>query len=230
MDNTDEKIELKSEEKKTEEKKTEEKKTEEKKTEEKTAEEKKAEQNKAVDAEVLVEEKDDLRKHTLPVRKLRYARAFIMELFIVVLIIYLLVGVIYGVLSAPNGDMYPVAAAGDLLVYYRLDKDVKSQDIIVYTEDTAMRVGRVVAKGGDILDITEEGNVIVNGSTVIEPNIHTPTYRFERYVEYPVTLEENECFVLCEQRNGTEDSRYLGPIRKSMIKGTVITIIRRNSL
>ena len=186
----------------------------------------------AVDGEIIQEESQEAEKskHTLPTRKLRYARAFVMELFCVVVIMYVLLGIVFGVAAAPNDDMYPVAASGDLLVYYRLDKDVSSQDIITFKQNGTFFVGRVVGKGGDIIDITDSGNLVVNGHNVVEPNIHTPTYKFEGYVDYPITLGEDECFVLCEKRNGTEDSRYFGRVPKSNIKGTVITVIRRNSL
>lgn len=187
--------------------------------------------------DVKVTVKDDsqeesviLKKHTTPVRKLRYARAFVMEFFCVVLIIYVFFSFVFGIFVAPNDDMYPVAASGDLMMYYRLDKDVLSKDIIFFEEDGVMRTARVIARGGDTVDITEDGGVIVNGNTIIETNIHTPTYRYEGYIDYPVKLGEDECFVLCEARNGTEDSRYFGPVHKSMIKGTTILVLRRNSL
>lgn len=187
--------------------------------------------------DVKVTVKDDsqeesviLKKHTTPVRKLRYARAFVMELFCVVLIVYVFFNFIFGIFVAPNDDMYPVAASGDLMMYYRLDKDVLSKDIIVFEEDGVMRTARVIGRGGDTVDITDDGSVIVNGNTIIETNIHTATYRYEGYIDYPVKLGEDECFVLCEARNGTEDSRYFGPVHKSMIKGTTILILRRNSL
>lgn len=186
-----------------------------------------------VDAEIVEEipaEETVHEKHTTTTRKLRYGRAFVMELLSVLIILYILVGVIFGIAAAPNDDMYPVAAAGDLVIYYRFDKDVRSQDIIVFKTNGAERVGRVIAKSGDKVDITDEGTVKVNDNTIIEPNIHAATYRFEGYVDYPVNLENGQCFVLCDVRNGTEDSRYFGAVSKNSIKGTVITVIRRNKL
>lgn len=194
------------------------------------------EENEIVDAEIVEEIKEveeidpEAAKHTIVTRKLRYGRSFLMEIFCVIVIIFILLGFIFGVDSAPNDDMYPVAASGDVLVYYRMDKDVRSQDIIVFKNGGSTRVSRVIARGGDTIDITDAGTVVVNGNTIIEPNIHIATYRFEGYVDYPITLKEDECFVLCEARNGTEDSRYFGPVSKNSIKGTVITVIRRNHL
>ena len=49
-------------------------------------------------------------------------------------------------------------------------------------------------------------------------------------LEYPLTLEEGECFALADSRNGGTDSRFFGPVLNSEILGTVITIVRRNAL
>lgn len=49
-------------------------------------------------------------------------------------------------------------------------------------------------------------------------------------IVYPVTLAEDEVFVLCDYREGAKDSRYFGPVSKSEIKGKVITIVRRSNL
>ena len=65
---------------------------------------------------------------------------------------------------------------------------------------------------------------------MIESNIFYSTPRYEGFVEYPLVLGEDECFVLVDKRNGGEDSRYYGPVDKDEILGTVITVVRRNSL
>ena len=91
-------------------------------------------------------------------------------------------------------------------------------------------MGRVAAHGGDTVEITEDAQLSVNGSTVIENDIYYSTPRYESEIAYPVTLAENEVFVLCDYREGAKDSRYFGPVSKSEIKGKVITIVRRSNL
>lgn len=49
-------------------------------------------------------------------------------------------------------------------------------------------VGRVVAHGGDTVEITEDAQLSVNGSTVIENDIYYSTPRYESGIAYPVTL------------------------------------------
>ncbi len=163
-------------------------------------------------------------------RRLRYTQSFVAELILVVFFAYLLFGVIFGLETAPNNDMKPAFAAGDLLLYFRFDKDVLSRDIIVFEKNDTIYAGRVIAKEGDTVEITDNEQVVVNGNTIIETDIYAATPRFEGFVDYPLTLNKGECFVLCDSRAGSEDSRYFGPVSRSEIKGTVINILRRNSL
>lgn len=129
-----------------------------------------------------------------------------------------------------NEDMMPRISSGDLLLYYRLQQSFVSGDVIVLQKDGKRYVGRVAAHGGDTVEITEDAQLSVNGSTVIENDIYYSTPRYESEIAYPVTLAENEVFVLCDYREGAKDSRYFGPVSKSEIKGKVITIVRRSNL
>lgn len=155
---------------------------------------------------------------------------FCLQALVLVMIVYALFGFIVGITSMPNDDMYPRIDSGDFLLFYRLDKDPKAQDILVFEKNGTRYVGRVVAVGGDTVEITKKGSVLVNGYTMVETNIFYETYPLEGFVKYPLTLEPDECFVLSDQRKGTEDSRFFGPVRKREIEGTVISVTRRTNL
>lgn len=163
-------------------------------------------------------------------------QSFAIRLIVFLLAVWVLFFQVIGVLRMPSTDMYPRVDGGDLLLFYRLDKDVKPQDIIVIEKETPLVaekqtfVCRVVAVAGDTLEITDGGNLVVNGNTILESNIFYSTPRYEGFVSYPLTLGEDECFVLADKRDGGTDSRFFGPVNKSEIDGTVITILRRNNL
>lgn len=169
-------------------------------------------------------------------KNLRRMQTSVIRFLILLFIIWILFFLIVGLKEMPTGDMYPRIDAGDLLLYYRLDKDVNAQDIIVINKempDTGEEetfVSRVVAVQGDTVDITDEGGLVINGNTMIETNIFYSTPRYQSNVEYPLTLGEEECFVLADSREEGTDSRYFGAVRKSEIAGTVIMINRRNNL
>jgi len=91
-------------------------------------------------------------------------------------------------------------------------------------------IGRVVAAPGDTVEVTDSQRLIINGNAMIESGIFYPTNAYAGYTEYPVTLGENEYFILADFRNGGVDSRFYGPVNAEEIQGTVITILRRNNL
>lgn len=166
-------------------------------------------------------------KHRSPMNPMH---VFFIHAFVIVLILWLMFGFICGLATAPNNDMSPQIKTSDLLLYYRLDKHPKAQDVvIVYINDTRY-VGRIVAAAGDTVEITDEETLVINGNTMNESNIYTPTPNYEGFVEYPVTLSQGEYFVLSDNRNGGEDSRYYGVVKENEILGTVITVVRRNNI
>ena len=129
-------------------------------------------------------------------------RLFLTRLTAMVLLMWVLFGLIFGICPMKNEDMMPRISSGDLLLYYRLQQNFVSGD----------------------------AQLSVNGSTVIENDIYYSTPRYESGIAYPVTLAEDEVFVLCDYREGAKDSRYFGPVSKFEIKGKVITIVRRSNL
>ena len=157
-------------------------------------------------------------------------RLFLTRLIAMVLLMWVLFGLIFGICPMKNEDMMPRISSGDLLLYYRLQQNFVSGDVIVLQKDGKRYVSRIVAHGGDTVEITEDAQLSVNGSIVIENNIYYATPQYEDGIAYPVTLAEDEVFVLCDYREGAKDSRYFGPVNKSEIKGKVITIVRRSDL
>lgn len=184
-----------------------------------------------------LDEQERIRKIEKAERAVRRYQSFLLRLVLFVLVLWVLFFKVIGLTHAPNGDMYPRMDAGDLVLFYRLDKDVQAQDVIIL--ETVMPdshgkkevyCARVVAVAGDTVDITDDERLIINGNQVIETNIFSSTPRYEGFLEYPVTLGANECFVLADKRQGGTDSRYFGPVSKDKIAGTVITILRRLNL
>ena len=161
----------------------------------------------------------------------------ILRLLVVLLIVWVLFFKVVGVIHVPNNDMFPRLDGGDLALYYRLDSNIRSQDVVVVQVTTpdspnskVLYVGRVVARGGDTVEITDDERLVVNGNTVLESRIFYSTPRYEGFTEYPLTLGANEYFLLVDSRQGGTDSRYYGAVDRSDILGTVITVARRNNL
>ena len=170
-------------------------------------------------------------------RRVRALCSFLVKTVLLAAVIYVLFFHIVGIAMMPSRDMYPRLDSGDMLLYYRLEKNIKYQDIIVFDKaaedggEAQLFVSRVIGAPGDTVEITEERGLTVNGNTVIESNIFYPTMPYEEGIaEYPVKLGEGEYFVLADQRNGGMDSRYFGIVNISEIRGVVITMVRRSNL
>ncbi len=161
---------------------------------------------------------------------------FLLRLIVLMLVVWVFLFKIVGITHMPSEDMSPRLDSGDLLLYYRLDRDVKAQDVIVIEksipdhEDRQIFVSRVVATAGDTVEISDSERLIINGKPVLEPNIFFSTPRYEGFTEYPLTLEEGQCFVLADSREGGTDSRFFGAVEEDEILGTVISVLRRNNL
>ena len=173
------------------------------------------------------QQSENKNKHRSPMTPIQ---VFLLNCLIIVTVIWLMFGFILGMAQALNGDMSPNIKANDILLYYRLSRELHAQDVVVLTKNNTRYIGRIVAGPGDTVDISDGEALIINGSAMIETNVFTSTPRYEGFVDYPVKLGENEYFILCDHRTGGEDSRYYGSVSKSDIKGKVITAIRRNDL
>ncbi len=170
-------------------------------------------------------------------KKVKRYQLFLIRVFVILLIIWALFFIVLGITHMPSNDMHPRIDGGDMLLFYRLDKTLKAQDVVIIEKKTPLSgnnknlyVSRVIAVEGDTVDIDENGQVIVNERTMIEPDIFYATRAYEGYQEFPVTLGAGECFVLADARNEGTDSRFFGPVKVDEIKGTVITVVRRNNL
>lgn len=87
-------------------------------------------------------------------------------------------------------------------------------------------VKRVIATGGQTVDIDfVRGVVYVDGQALEEPYIREPTF-LEEGLDFPVTLEENEVFVMGDNRNESDDSRDpdLGPVDVRSIVGRAVLL------
>ena len=154
---------------------------------------------------------------------MRALRNFLVRLFLLITVIGILFGVVFGLTPMANADMQPAVCAGDLMLYYRLDKNLKSDDVVVFQKEGIQYTGRIVAVPGDVVEITDESDLMVNKSTVMEDNIFYTTPAYDSEVEYPLALKEDQYFILCDNREGAKDSRSFGVVDTSEIKGKVIT-------
>ena len=136
---------------------------------------------------------------------------------------------LFGICRNPDDSMSPAMKEGDLIIYYRLKKDYQVGDVVIIRQEKETELRRIVARAGDVVDITEEG-LSVNGYIQQEDDIYMETLPYTEGITFPVTVGENQVFLLGDNRSCARDSRIYGPVDIAKIKGNVMTIMRRRNL
>jgi signal peptidase I len=154
---------------------------------------------------------------------------FIVKLGVVCLTLWLIFTFAFGIKQMHGETMYPKLRDGDLMLYNRMERNYTIGDVVVFEVNGMTRVARVVAQGGDVVEVTEDGQFLVNGNLQSE-EIFYPTEPDASGITYPYTVEEDSYFMLCDFRTASQDSRSYGAIPVEDIYGKVITILRRREI
>ena len=134
-----------------------------------------------------------------------------------------LFSVFFGFRTVEGSDMFPSLCNGDLALCQRAGA-LKKNDIVFYEADGETYCGRVVAKGGDSVWISEGGAFFVNG-TVQDNEFLYPTFPRD-LEEYSAVVPDGSVFILGDFRTQARDSREFGPISHGSVDRKVIALIR----
>lgn len=161
-------------------------------------------------------------------RTRRLALSLLLRLAAAAAALAVLLGVVLLVTQARGQDMFPAVKDGDLLIAYRLQRRWVQDDVVLYRQGDALRVGRVAAVGGDVVLLDDSGELRVNGT------LHTGEVPYTTYpaegLTYPYTVPEGCLFLLCDYRTQGQDSRHFGAVPEDSVAGKVITLLRRRGL
>lgn len=101
------------------------------------------------------------------------------------------------------------------------DKDGKYV-IVLKRPDGEEFVKRIVAVAGDTVNI-QNGKVYVNGEEKkLDGPVGETKASDEGDVEYPVTVQDDQVFVLGDNREVSEDSRMFGAVSLDDVKGKIV--------
>ena len=148
---------------------------------------------------------------------------------VVTLVLAAMVGImLFQTVTMQESSMEPTIAVGDRFfinrVVYKFSSP-KRGDLIVFrtnaSDDAALHIRRVIGLPGETIQISG-GRILIDGEAYKEgkdfPMISNPGL-----ASSSITLESGEYFVLGDNRNNSEDSRYadIGMIKKRYIAGKI---------
>lgn len=139
---------------------------------------------------------------------------------------------LFRMIGVSGGSMQNTLYTGDRLIMLNsVFCNYEQGDIVVINAyNSALSstiIKRIVAVGGQTVDIDfEQGIVYVDGVAMDEPYVRELTYTNEG-VSFPLTLAEDEVFVMGDNRNRSTDSRslQLGPVKESYIQGEAVFLL-----
>ena len=156
-----------------------------------------------------------------------YALEFLIKIVITALVVAALLVFVIGIHVNHGNSSYPMIKDGDLVITYKLGEVQNGQEI-AYKKDGKIRFGRIVAREGDTVQITDE-YLTVNGYGVVEDVVY-PTTAERATISFPYIVPQGAVFVLNDYRPDAGDSRTYGAIPLSDVEGEVVLILRRRGI
>lgn len=127
--------------------------------------------------------------------------------------------------TVTGSAMNPVLNAGDVVLMDRLAYDLgkpKRFDIAVFERPgSGYNIKRIIGLPGETVQITDN-TVLINGEPLESDEISSDVM-LAGIAEYPVELGYDEYFLLGDNRESSEDSRFstIGNIKKDQLAGKV---------
>lgn len=168
------------------------------------------------------------RRQKIEIGKVRYYSVLIAELVAVILLAFLTVKAVGITVTVPEESMEPTLSLSDVVLMNRIIykvRDPKAGDVVVFMPSGNLSaqhsIKRVIGTPGDRV-IIKGGRVFVNDEAYAELT-EVEEMKSSGLAEEEITLGKDEYFLLGDNRNNSEDSRYvtIGNIRGDELLGLV---------
>ena len=155
----------------------------------------------------------------------RYGRALrgtVYSLAVVAAVAILVATLWMPVLQITGASMAPTLVDGQFVVSVK-ESEFQPGDITAFYYNNKILIKRVIASAGDWVDISENGDVYVNGVLLEEPYIKEKSLG-ECNIELPYQVPDGKVFVMGDDRAVSLDSRTtaVGPVSKEQVLGRVV--------
>ena len=150
----------------------------------------------------------------------------IFYIIVILVLTYVIITYVGQRTSVSGSSMETTLSDGDQLLVDKLSyrfQDPKRFDIIVFPyqyEENTYYIKRIIGLPGETVQIDENGNIYINGE-LLEENYGAETIQNPGRAAKPITLGDDEYFVMGDNRNNSKDSRSeeVGNVKRSQIIG-----------
>ena len=168
------------------------------------------------------EKKGDMRKEVVS-----WVRMFV----IVIAVVFVLTQIVIINVRVPSGSMENTIMTKDRLIGFRFSywfDEPQRGDIILFSypvDEKQTYIKRVIGLPGETIQIID-GMIYINGSVYLETQ-GFPQMENAGMAAQEITLGEDEYFVLGDNRNQSEDSRFadMGNVKLEDIEGKVWAVL-----
>lgn len=152
----------------------------------------------------------------------RVLKSTVYTLITVAAVAVLVATLLMPVLQIYGSSMTPTLVDGDIVVSLKT-ADFQRGDVVAFYYNNKILVKRVIAVSGEWVDITQEGDVYVNGELLDEPYLKEKSLG-NCNIELPYQVPESRIFVVGDHRSVSIDSRNtsVGCVAEEQIVGKLV--------
>ena len=180
--------------------------------------------------EELLKDSKFLSKKIESIKTIASLRSLLIKLLAIVIICYVIFNYFFGLYRMHGISMTPNISDGDLMIVYRLDTDYHKGDIVSLYKNGKTSFLRIVATAGQVVDITPEGELIVNNHLEDNESFFKTLPNDNSDIKFPIIVGKDQVFLLNDYRENSEDSRVYGAINVNELSGKIITILRTKNV
>ena len=169
----------------------------------------------------LEELKEELKRERYKYRFANVLKSTICTLVVVAAFAILVATLWMPVLQIYGSSMAPTLEEGQIVVSLK-GSDFEQGDLVAFYIGNKLLVKRVIAGPADVVDITQDGTVSVNGQVLEEPYVLDKALG-ECDLEFPYQVPDSRYFLMGDHRSTSVDSRSttVGCVAMEQIVGKI---------
>lgn len=141
----------------------------------------------------------------------------------------------YGYVQVLGAGMNPTLVQGDWVLVDRnhyAQEPVKRGDVVLFSppgeeaDPDSRQFLRVAGLAGESVTFGASGELMINGTRLTrDTRFEGRDYRIKSKAPEPVSLSENQYYLLGDNRSEARDSRKFGPIEMKALRGHAVSVL-----